>query len=144
MRESHDNSPSVTPTRPALKAHLAKVREAVARRGGVGGSTSGGSDAGNVGNTQESDAGGEEDENLFVALCNSGVLTIQHDIDSLCEATLLSVCPYADGLKRSVIYDNDKSISSTSTASNSLNSLPDTPPHTSPSLPVSVWDMSAI
>ena len=81
---------------------------------------------------------------IFMALCNSGVLTIQHDIDSLCEATLLSMCPYVDGLKRSVIYDNDEPFSSTSSTSNSLDSLPNTPPHLSPSLPVPVWDMSAI
>ena len=104
MRESHNNSPSVTPAR-GLKTHLAKVQEAAARRGGVSGSTGGGSDAGNVGNTQESDAGGEEDENPLVALCNSGVFDVrmdsaamavsldtddylQRDIDSLCEATI--------------------------------------------------------
>ena len=81
---------------------------------------------------------------VLVVLCNSGVLTIQHDIDSLCEATLLSMCPYADGLKRSVIYDNDELFSSTSSASNSLDSLPDTPPHLLPLPPVPVWDTSAI
>ena len=61
-----------------------------------GGCASGGSDAGNVGNTQESDAGDEEHENVFVgSLCNSGVFdaqmdstTIQCDINSLYEATI--------------------------------------------------------
>jgi len=112
-----DEQPS--PSQP----HLAKVWEA-ARRGGVGGSTSGGSDAGNVGNTQESDAGGEEDENVFVALCNSGVFDAQMD--------------------RSVIHDNDEPFSSTSSASNSLNLLPNIPHHLSPLPPMPVWDTSAI
>ena len=61
----------------------------------MGGCAGGGSDAENVGNTQESDAGGEEHENVFVALCNSEVFnvqmdsaTIQRNIDSLYETTI--------------------------------------------------------
>jgi hypothetical protein len=104
----------------AEKTHLAKVQEAAARRGGVGGGTS--------------DAGGQEDENPFMALADD---YLQCDIDGLCEATLFSMRPYADCLKRSVIHDNDD-------ASNSLNLLPDVPPHLSPSPPAPVWDTSAI
>jgi hypothetical protein len=85
----------------AERTHLANVREAVARRGGVSGS---------AGNARGSDAGSGEDKNLFAALCNSGVLDeyasrmdsstaaslddadhLQHDIDSLWEAALLSM-----------------------------------------------------
>jgi len=81
----------------AEKTNLAKVGEAAARRGGMGGNTS---DAGNVGNTQESDAGGKEDENPFVAPPGDH---LQRDIDSLCGASLLSIRSdvrrnlYADG-----------------------------------------------
>ena len=103
-RESHNNSPSVAPAQ-GLKTHLAKVQEAAAQRGGVGGSTGGGSDAGNVGNTQESDVRSEEDEKPLMVLCNSRVFDVrmdsaamavslnthdylQRDIDSLYEATI--------------------------------------------------------
>ena len=71
----------------------------------MGRSTSGGSDAGNVGNMQESDARSEEDENPLMVLCNSGVFDVwmdsaamavsldtndylQHDINSLYEVTI--------------------------------------------------------
>jgi hypothetical protein len=111
----------------AEKTHLAKVQEEAARRGGVGGGTS--------------DAGGEEDENPFVVLADD---YLHCDIDSLCEATLLFMRPYADGLKHSVIHDDDELSSSTSGTSDSLNSFSDIPPHLSPSPPAPVWDTPAI
>ena len=112
----------------AAKSHLAKVREAVEKRGHVRGRSGGGeSDRGEM---RGVDRGGGEDENPFTALCNSRVLNeylckpnmdsvtlaasldadeyFQHDVDSFCEATLLSICsdvwqnPLAEGYDMSI------------------------------------------
>jgi hypothetical protein len=112
----------------AAKSHLAKVREAAEKRGHVRGRSGGGeSDRGEM---RGVDRGGGEDENPFAALCNSGVLNeylcepdmdsatlaasldadeyFQRDVDSFCEATLLSIRsdvrrnPLAEGYDMSI------------------------------------------
>lgn len=102
----------------AVRTHLTRVCEAVVRKGGTSGGTLGGgddADARSVGDERVVEGsmvgGDDEDDNPFVVLCNSGVFNnhsnmmdlaamaasldaedyLQWDVDSLCEAMLLSI-----------------------------------------------------
>jgi len=102
----------------AAKTHLTRVREAAVRRGGASGGTSGGGDAAGTRSVEgekvaegSTVGGDDEDDDPFAALCNSGVFDshstetdsaamaasldaedyLQRDVDSFCEATLLSI-----------------------------------------------------
>jgi hypothetical protein len=108
----------------AERDHLVKVRETAARRGGVGTGSAGGLGS-NVGESDETGGGSDEDDNLFIELCKSGEFEgeetlamaasldaddyLQQDVDSLGEATLLSIRsnvrrnPQAEGYDMSIL-----------------------------------------